>query len=398
MNIEVHKYGGSSVANIEKIKSIAKRTIDYQLSAGVKVVLVLSAMADDTDKLYNMAHGVSDKPDLALSDELLATGEQVSCSLMTIALVDMGAEAELVTARKAGIETNDCFGHASIVNVNASYLLTLLKNDIIPVVTGFQGVTLNGQMTTLGRGGSDGSAIALAGALNASCYIYTDVKGVYNVDPNLFVGAELIAKLPAEKMLAMAKLGAKVLHSKAAEQIVKYGVHTWIRPAHNWSVVGTEILVNSTLLPARSFAVVVDPQVVEVRLCLSAEFPSVRSLFKLLADSSFSAEIVGGVSNSDFVGCWRIFVSKDELRWCLDFLSSNSCNYVVGFSYVKVSLFSLVSDLDCQLVNDVYDFLSDLGVDVKNLLTQPDRFTMFFDNQADADKLIKHCFSNVDLL
>jgi len=217
--IVVQKYGGSSVASTEKIAAVAKRIADRAREA--QVVVVVSAMGDTTDELISMARQLSTMPDEREMDKLLATGEQASSALMAMALHELGVKAVSLTGGQAGIITERTAGKARILKVDGRRLKEELKDGCVVVVAGFQGITENASwadITTLGRGGSDTTAVALAAALKAdSCEIYTDVDGVFTADPRLEPDARKLDEISYEEMLELAGQGARVMHSRAVE-------------------------------------------------------------------------------------------------------------------------------------------------------------------------------------
>ncbi len=223
MNIVVQKYGGSSVADPEKIKKVASR-ISLKVNKGYKVIIVVSAMGKSTDGLIKLAKEVSANPDPRELDMLLSTGEQVSVSLLSMALNDLGLRSKSLNAFQAGIRTTGDFNEAKILNFDSEKILGLLEGNDTLVITGFQGITDEGEMTTLGRGGSDTSAVALAAALKIDCEIYSDVAGIYTTDPRIYPAAKKIKFIAYDEMLEMASLGAKVLHSRSVEIAKKFDI------------------------------------------------------------------------------------------------------------------------------------------------------------------------------
>ncbi|MBW1982179.1 MAG: aspartate kinase [Deltaproteobacteria bacterium] len=229
MSLIVQKYGGTSVANIERIKAVAERVIKTR-QAGHDVVVILSAMAGQTDKLIQMAHELTDEPDPRELDVLLATGEQVTIALFSIAVKCMGYEAQSLLGHQARIFTDHSYGRARISEIRTEPIWHNLYKDRIPVIAGFQGLDEKGNITTLGRGGSDTTAVAVAAALSADvCEIYTDVAGVYTTDPNLCERARKLQRISYEEMLEMASTGAKILHIRSVEFAMKYNVPIHVR-------------------------------------------------------------------------------------------------------------------------------------------------------------------------
>jgi len=229
MGVIVQKYGGTSVADIDRIKNVAKRVAKAH-EDGNAVVVILSAMSGVTDNLIRMAHQVTDDPARRELDVLLATGEQTTAALLAMTLISMNYRAESLLGYQAEVLTDCDYGRARILDIGADRIRLLLDAGNIVVVAGFQGCDLNGNITTLGRGGSDTSAVAIATALKADvCEIYTDVDGIYTADPNICPKARKMKKVSFEEMLEMASLGAKVLQIRSVEFAKKYNVPLHVR-------------------------------------------------------------------------------------------------------------------------------------------------------------------------
>jgi aspartate kinase len=224
MALIVQKFGGTSVGTIDRIKHVAGLVAKTR-QAGDSVVVVVSAMSGETDRLVKLAHDVADFPDEREMDMLLSTGERVTIALLAMALRAMGFDARSFTGRQVGIITDSTHTKARIERVTADRIKEALDEGVIPVVAGFQGINEKSDVTTLGRGGSDLTAVALAAALKADrCVIYTDVEGVHTADPNLVPSARKLDKVSYEEMLELASLGAKVLQSRSVEFAAKYEV------------------------------------------------------------------------------------------------------------------------------------------------------------------------------
>jgi aspartate kinase len=229
MSLIVQKYGGTSVANLERIQHVAKR-VAKTYEQGNDVVVILSAMAGITDSLINMADDITDEPDKRELDVLLATGEQTTSALLAITLKSMNYPARSLLGHQAEVLTDQCHGNARILDIRADRIKELLKDRHIVVVAGFQGCDPNGNITTLGRGGSDTSAVAIAAALKADvCEIYTDVDGVYTADPNICPQARKLSAISYDEMLNMASLGAKVLQIRSVGFAKKYNIPVHVR-------------------------------------------------------------------------------------------------------------------------------------------------------------------------
>src|SRR5581483_6514912 len=233
MSLIVQKYGGTSVGNIDRSRNVANR-IAKSREEGDDLVVVLSAMSGETDRLIHLAQQLSPLPNQREMDMLLSTAERVTIALLAIALQEMGIPARSFTGRQVGIITDAAHTNARIEQITAERLKEALAEGVIPVVAGFQGINQKSDVTTLGRGGSDTTAVALAAALKADlCDIYTDVDGVYTTDPNIVPSARKLSKISYEEMLEMASLGAKVLQTRSVEFAMKYQVPVRVRSSFN---------------------------------------------------------------------------------------------------------------------------------------------------------------------
>ena len=254
MALLVKKFGGTSVGDVKKIKNIAKN-ITFSKEAGNDIVIVVSAMGDSTDKLNQLAHSISKAPSKRELDMLLSTGEQVTIALLAIALNEYGIPAISMTGSQVGIITESIHGKARILEINTERVKDYLNQGYVVVIAGFQGSSLshNGSMeiTTLGRGGSDTSAVALSTALGAeSCEIYTDVPGVLTTDPRIVKNAKLLNKISCEEMLELASVGASVLHPRAVEIARNYGIQLYVKSSH---IDQPGTLLESTIEPLKLY-------------------------------------------------------------------------------------------------------------------------------------------------
>lgn len=239
-NPAVLKFGGSSVKGVGRMQHVANIIADackYQ-----KVVVVVSAMGDTTDHLLSLAASCTNEPDRRELDVLLSTGEQVSIALLSIILKDKGINVKSFTGSQLGILTENEFGSARILSIDSDLVSKALSENDVVVVAGFQGVTIDGQITTLGRGGSDTSAVALAAACNAvECQIFTDVDGIFTADPNKVAGAEFIPEISYDDCLYLTQNGAQVMHDRAVILAKRYGVKVRVRNTFNPGHEGTII-------------------------------------------------------------------------------------------------------------------------------------------------------------
>lgn len=229
----VQKYGGTSVANVERMKAVAER-VSKAAKQGNKVVVVVSAMAGETDKLINLAHQISSNPSEREMDLLLSSGERVTSALIAMAIEELGHKAVALTGRQMGIFTDAVHTKAKIERIAGERAKRAFDEGYVVVVAGFQGITESEDVTTLGRGGSDLSAVAIAHALNADlCEIYTDVDGVYTADPRIVPDSKKLDKISYEEMLELASLGSKVLQTRSVEFAMKYTVPVVVRSSFN---------------------------------------------------------------------------------------------------------------------------------------------------------------------
>ena len=220
----VKKFGGTSVADAERIEAVADN-IESEIHAGNKVTVVLSAMGDSTDDLIKLAKQINPDPDLREYDALVSTGEQISVALLAMALLKRGIKGKSYTAYQLGIKTNSSHSRARILDVEVSKITSELNEGFVPVITGFQGMNESGDITTLGRGGADTTGVALAAALDADeCQIYTDVDGIFTTDPRVYDKARLLKEVSFEEMLELSSSGAKVLQLRAVEYASKFNL------------------------------------------------------------------------------------------------------------------------------------------------------------------------------
>lgn len=227
MNIIVQKYGGTSVGNVQKIQFVAQRLIE-QKKEGKEVVVVVSAMGKTTDALVSMAKEISKNPSKREMDALMSTGEQVTISLLSMALKEQGYDSISLTGFQAGIKTEGTHTKNKILDIDSKKLNNYLSEGKIVVIAGFQGINENGDITTLGRGGSDTTAVSIAAKLNCPCEIYTDVDGIYSVDPRVYPNAKKLKYITYEEMMEMANLGAGVMDARAVEIGCKYKVPIYV--------------------------------------------------------------------------------------------------------------------------------------------------------------------------
>jgi len=294
MTLIVQKYGGSSVATPEKIKNVARRIISTK-EAGNCVVAVISAMGSTTDGLIKLANQVSSNPPEREIDQLISTGEQISVAVMAMAISDMGHEAISMTGAQAGFETDSAHTKAKIMTIKPGKIVEELKNGKIVIVAGFQGIDVCENVTTLGRGGSDTTAVALAAVLGAdACEIYTDVDGVYTADPRIVPNARKIDEIDYEEMLEMASLGAKVMQSRSIEFASKYGVRIHVRSSFKQDE-GTFIVKEAKSMMEKVVirGVTVDKEQAKVTILHVPDRPGIAAaIFKALAGKNINLHMI----------------------------------------------------------------------------------------------------------
>ena len=315
----VQKYGGTSVANPERIKNVAKRIISYK-EKGNELVVVVSAPGDTTDELIDLAHQITDSPPERELDMLLSTGEQVSSALLAMAINKLGYKAISFTGIQIGILTDSMHTKARIININTKRIVEELGKGNIVIVAGFQGVTQNQDITTLGRGGSDLSAVALAKVLGAElCEIYTDVEGVYTADPRIVPEARKLSRISYDEMLEMASLGAQVMQARSIELAKKFDIPIYVRSSFN-NRPGTYILKEGKKMlegPVIS-AVTLSRNEAKITVCNVPDKPGIAAkLFTEIASQGINVDMI--VQNVSHTGRTDISftVLKPDLKKAL---------------------------------------------------------------------------------
>ncbi len=361
--IVIKKFGGTSVGSLERIGHVADRVIEDQ-ATGQLPIIVASAMSGETNRLVRMATDIDPYYRGPAYDMLLASGEQVAISLLAMALEKRGAKAAPLLAHQVGIQTDSIFSKARIVSIDTEKLLKYCNLGVIPIVAGFQGVTDDDQITTLGRGGSDTTAVALAAALKArECEIYTDVPAVFSADPRLVPKAREIQKLSFEEMMEMASLGSKVLHFRSVEIAAKYKINIHLRSAFEkregtWVVEEDGMLENPVVS-----SVTHDPATVVIRLYPVPEGAKfLANLFTRLAEKNVVVDI--------------ITQSHGELGQRLNFSVTEE-----DFALTELTLREfLKGDAKVEVMRDVAK-ISVIGVGMKNHPGVAARFFQIFDQQ-----------------
>ncbi len=315
----VQKFGGTSVGDLERIQNVANRVSETK-KKGNDVIVVVSAMSGETNKLVGYAEHFSKNPSRADMDMLLSSGERVTASLLSIALQEMGHDAVAMTGRKAGILTDMSHTKARIENINPQHMHAAIESGKIIVVAGFQGVNENGDVTTLGRGGSDLSAVAIAGAMKADlCEIFTDVSGIYTTDPRIEPKAKKLDFISYDEMLELASMGAKVLQNRSVEMAKKLNVNLVTRSSFS-NEEGTLITKEENIMEAPLVSgIALDRNQARISLIGVIDRPGIASeIFNKLAAAEVNIDVIiqnkaqDGTTNIDFtVPVSEIFAAKD---------------------------------------------------------------------------------------
>ncbi len=293
MALIVQKYGGTSVGDVSRIQNVARR-VSQARAAGHDVVVVVSAMAGETDRLIRLAQQVAERPDERELDVILATGEQVSIGLLSLAIQGLGQRARSFTGAQVRIQTDDVHTKARIVSIDAERVRQALKDGEIAIVAGFQGVSQEDEITTLGRGGSDLTAVAMAAALQADvCEIFTDVDGVYTTDPNVVPEARKLDRISYDEMLELASLGAKVLQTRSVEYAKNYGVPVHVRSSFNDNP-GTMVLKEDAAMEKVVVSgIAYNKQEAKITITRVADRPGIAAmLFGRVADANIVVDMI----------------------------------------------------------------------------------------------------------
>ncbi len=377
MALVVQKYGGTSVGSLERMRNVAERCIAAQ-RAGNDVVVIVSAMSGETNRLLKMAHEMQGVPDAREMDALAATGEQVSAALVAMAIQERGVEARSLLGHQVKILTDGAFTKARIKTIEGSKIFSTLKEGAIAVVAGFQGVDEGGNITTLGRGGSDTSAVAIAAAIGAdACEIYTDVDGVYTTDPNVCPSARKIGKISFEEMLELASLGAKVLQIRSVEIAMKYGVPVHVRSSFS-DAEGTWVTREDKSLEDVVVAgVAYDKGEARVTLIGVKDEPgSVAQLFSRIAEKNISVDMI--VQNAQTESAGRADVTftlaktdlnraKPELEAIAKELGTREVRY--DDDVVKVSIVGLGMRSHAGIAAKMFGLLAKEGINIQAIST-----------------------------
>jgi len=387
VNIKVLKFGGSSVKNIGRIEHVADVIASYKPDP---VVVVVSAMGDTTDHLLSLARQCSTAPDQRELDLLLSTGEQVSIVLLSLILKSKGLSAISLTGQQAGISTSPEHGSARILDIDTELIKEELKRHDVVVVAGFQGVTENGQITTLGRGGSDTTAVAVAAALDAGeCEIYTDVDGVFTADPNSIGEAVPLKEIGYAECVTLARNGAQVIHPRAVELGEQYDVVVRVRNTFNPSNKGTEIKGESEVEKVKQFCgVAVDKNQGSISIKkLKKTNNLLKEVTERLNECGASVDNIKqtNTSDSDFYGNLQVcFQYKDRERVESAISQLNQTNPYVAIcadlDLCKVTLVGSDSQGNAKAAIRAIGCLENSGIEVKSIRTSDLAISCLVDN------------------
>ena len=385
MEIVVQKYGGSSVATTEKIKKVAEKVIRKK-EEGYHVVVILSAMGKTTDHLISLAKDISDNPDPREMDMLLTTGEQVSIALLSMALNAKGYLAVSFTGSQLNIQTTAMHQKARIKDIEISKLQKSLNEDKIIVVAGFQGVTKDNEYTTLGRGGSDTSAVALAAKLGASCEIYTDVDGIYTMDPRKLKNAKKINKISYEEMMEIASLGAGVIHYRAVEMAQKYEIPIYIASTFSdkkGTIImnGGENLMEETLITGMASSLE-DIQV--TLLNLTSCTGSLYRLFGELAQQEANVDMISQMLTEDNKMNVSFTIPKTDLHIAEGIVDKwrkedKSIQWEVSTDIAKISVVGIGMRSHSGVAAKVFELMAENNIEIKMVTTSEIKITWIVD-------------------
>ena len=387
MALIVQKYGGTSVGSIERIRRVAERVVSFQ-QAGHSLVVVLSAMSGETDRLVKLAHEVTACPDDREMDMLLSTGERVTIALLAVERRGRGVNARSFTGRQVGILTDSSHTKARIARITADRIKDAIAEGIIPIVAGFQGINEQSDVTTLGRGGSDLTAVALAAALKADrCIIYTDVDGVYTADPNIVPTARRLKKVAYEEMLELASLGAKVLQSRSVEFAARYGVPVEVQSSFKEGQ-GTLVAKEDAEMERVTVSGVTgDRNQAKITIVGVPDRPGIAArIFGPVAEANILVDMiiqnVGQASLTDI----SFTVPRAELRKAVDLVQRvvkeiEAKSMTVTESIAKVSLVGVGMRTHSGVAAKMFEVLSREGVNIQMISTSEIKISCVIDEK-----------------
>ena len=377
----VQKYGGTSVGTLERIENVAARVIEAK-NSGADVVAVVSAMSGVTNQLVDYASHYTKEPDGIAMDMLLSSGERVTCALLTIALINLGYPAVGLSGRLAGIITDSMHTKARIDAIDTKRMKEELKAGKIIVVAGFQGIDEKGDVTTLGRGGSDLSAVAIAGALDADlCEIYTDVDGVYTTDPRIEPKAKKLDKISYDEMLELASLGAKVLQNRSVELAKKLNVNLVTRSSFNHNE-GTLITKEESMEAVLVSGIALDKNQARVTLRGVVDKPGIAAeIFTALAEKNINVDMIIQNVGQDGTTNLGFTVPQNELhvaKECMDRLNA-AREILYNDEIVKVSVVGVGMKSHTGVASLAFQTLANEGINIQMISTSEIKISMIVD-------------------
>ncbi|MBU0651210.1 aspartate kinase [bacterium] len=403
MGLVVKKFGGTSVGNPEKIKNVAKIVLDTK-KQGHKVVVVVSAMGDTTDELIELADKITPNPPEREMDMLLATGEQISIALLAMAIHSMGDNAVSFTGPQIGLITDKVHSKAKIQSIGTEKIMKRLDNNEVVIVAGFQGMNEEEDITTLGRGGSDITAVALAAVLKADvCEIYTDVDGVYTADPRIVKNARKLDRISYEEMLELASLGAKVLHSRSVEFAKRYNIDIHVRSSFEPKVEGTiitkevkdmEDLVVSGVALAKDEA--------KITIMSVPDKPGIAArIFKTLAENNINVDIIIQNISEDGITDISFTVPKDEMKKTIK--TSEEISKQIGAKQVvcndkiaKLSVVGVGMRRHVGVAAKMFEVLAENNINIQMISTSEIKISCVIDEKL-ADKALQAVHDKFEL-
>lgn len=386
MALIVQKYGGTSVANTERIKAVAERVV-ATARQGNKVIVVVSAMSGETDKLVGFAHEITERPDEREMDLLLSSGERITSALTAMAIQKLGHGSMSFTGRQVGIRTDSSHTKAMIESIDAGRLTAALDEGKIPVVAGFQGIDEFSDVTTLGRGGSDTTAVAIAAALEADlCEIYTDVEGVYTADPRIVPDARKMDRVYYDEMLEMASLGAKVLHGRSVEFAKKYNVPLVVRSSFNQAPGTLVTKEDGGMEKVVITGITHDKNQTRITLRGVPDRPGIAArIFNAIAKANLNVDmIVQNISSADSATDLSFTVSKAEADRAFEITEKiseelGSKGVSINKEVAKVSIVGVGMQSHFGVAAQMFETLSKEGINIKMISTSEIKISCIID-------------------
>ena len=389
----VKKFGGSSVADKERIFNVAN-IVTEEYRKGNDVVVVLSAMGKTTNNLIAMAEDINPKAPKREMDMLLATGEQVSVALLAMALHSMGIPSVSLNAFQVAMHTTSTYSNAKFKRIDSERIMNELDQRKIVIVTGFQGINKNDDLTTLGRGGSDTTAVALAAALHADeCEIYTDVEGVYTADPRVVPDSRKLKEITYDEMLELATLGAKVLHNRSVELAKKFGVQLVVRSSLV-EAEGTLVLEEAKMESMLVSGVAVDKNAARIAIVGVKDEPGVAfKIFNMLAKANINVDIILQGIGRDGTKDISFTVPEDQLDDALAVLDENKGRFDAqkiehDAGVAKLSIVGAGMQTHPGVAAGMFEALYNVGVNIRMIGTSEIRVTVLI-NEDDCDKAMR---------